>query len=288
MKKMKLTCGAAVSALILALSACGGQSSDSTSADTSAPEDAYVTTAPDDNTWKSAATYTNADGSVDESNIDVAQETIEALEYIGEKAPLLKKYYDKRNLIPLTYETTITKADGEYKTNLYIKDSRHLVQYVKRPDGTETRVIYDLNKAYELDPAAKTAITQNCGEGTIVETVRAAILYMEKEEAQQFDYETAPETYEGTEYFCVTMTKPGEDGYVKYYFGKDDQELKYIVTPAETTRIDRFETAFTDNDLLVVPSDYKLIPISEVVGDIGSEIQSQIAESQAEESKAEE
>ena len=286
MKKMKLTGGIIVSALMLALSACGGQTAASTS-DTSDTTVGSVTTAPDDNSWKSAATYTLADGSIDESNIDVAPETVEALEYIGERAPLLKNYYDKRNLIPLTYETTTTRADGEYKSNLYIKDSRHLVQYVKRPDGTETRVIYDLNKAYELDPAAKTAITQNCGEGTIVETVRAAIIYLEKEEAQQFSYDTAPETYEGTEYNCVTMTKNGEEGYVKYYFDKNSADLKYIVTPAETTRIDRFETTFTDDDLFVVPSDYKQIPISEVVGDIGSEVQSQIAESKAQEAAAE-
>ena len=84
MKKMKLTGGIIVSALILALSACGGQTAVSTS-DTSDTTVGSVTTAPDDNSWKSAATYTLADGSIDESNIDVAPETVEALEYIGEE-----------------------------------------------------------------------------------------------------------------------------------------------------------------------------------------------------------
>ena len=295
MKKKKLTGVAAALSIILALSACGGQTAQTTTsatepgaADTTAQQAEATTTAAPETTAGTIAPsiYTNADGSIDESNIDVPEETIKALEYIGESAPLLKQYFEKRNTVPLTYETTIITAAGEYVSNLYIKDSRHLVQYVKSPDGKVTQVIYNFDKAYELDPVEKVAIFQNCGEGSVVETVRNSIVSIDEHDVKNYSYVTGEEEYEGTKYDCVTMTMPGQSGEIKYYFGKSDGDLKYIVSPESVTRIDRFESAFTDSHLLEVPADYTLKSISEVVGDIGSEIKSQIAESKAAEEAA--
>ncbi|MBQ9384866.1 MAG: hypothetical protein IJT87_11585 [Ruminiclostridium sp.] len=294
MKRMKLTGAAAALSLILALSACGTPTATTTAAtepgaaDTAAQQGDVTTAATQDTSGGliTPSVYTNADGSLDESNIDVSEETIKALEYIGETAPLLKQYFEKRNLVPLTYETTVITSAGEYVSNLYIKDSRHLVQYVKTPDGKITHVIYNFDTAYELDPAEKVAIFQNCGEGSVVETVRNSIVYIEEDEVKHYDYVTSEEEYEGTNYDCVTMTKAGEQGSIKYYFDKADGGLKYIVSPESVTRIDRLETVFDSDALLEVPADYTMKSINEVVGDIGSEIKSQIAESKAAEEAA--
>lgn len=181
--------------------------------------------------------------------------TDEAVKYITEKAPLFAKYLKKQMTMPLTFECSVKEATGTTKTGVYIKDDRNMVILSVKPDGSETRVIYTVDKAYQVESATKLIYQYDCGEKSVKNSVSQALMKISIDDAKATSYLSDTGTYDGVEYNCETLSNNGMS--VAYYFDKNTDDLVYIVQSNSTTKIDKLENSFNNEALFIIPEGYE-------------------------------
>lgn len=186
---------------------------------------------------------------------DTPDTTDEAFAYIAEKAPLFAKYLKKQMTIPLTFECSVKEATGTTKTGVYIKDDRNMVILSIKPDGTEKRVIYSNDKAYQVEFDTKIVYQYDCGEKSVKNSVSQALMKISVDDAKGTTYVCDTGTYDGVEYNCETLSYNGMS--VAYYFDKSTDDLVYIVQSNSTTKIDKIENSFSDEALFIIPEGYE-------------------------------
>ena len=181
--------------------------------------------------------------------------TEEALRYLEQNAPLFRKYLDIRRSVPLIFETSVTTNEGEWKTSVYIKDSRNFAQVSVDPAGAETRVLYMGDTAYQIDSAKKTVYTMSLSEENLSKNfdgISLRVIYLDEVSASKYTNDTAE--LNGVEYDHVLIASA--EGSSEHFFDKSTGALAYTVTESGTTRVDRLESAMPDESVFTIPSDY--------------------------------
>ena len=234
---------------LLAASGCGGNN---TPAKT---ESSTATTA----ATAEIVTSKNDDGTVSEiiSKPEREDTTDQALAYLDTMAPAFRRYLDIRRTIPLTFETTITHDNMEWKTGIYIKDDHHSATYSIDPSGNEIIVVYDTDTVYHIEPSKKLMYVYDCGEDYVVKGIQEnalAKIYLDDVTGSRYRTET-PSAYEGKEYDLVTIID--DDYSVTHYFDMDSGKLVYSVDDESVTHVDKLENSVTNEDIFVIPEDYE-------------------------------
>lgn len=181
--------------------------------------------------------------------------TEQSLTLIEKKAPLFKKYIEKQMHIPYTLVSEISDSSGKTTSGIYIKDESEMVVTTLKPDGAETRVIYAGDKAYQIETDTKTIYEYDCGEDSVKDSIRRSLMTIDFGEASKTKFVCDTATYEGTEYNRETL-KNG-DVNVEYYFDKATDDLVYIVQSNSVTKILRFVSEFTNDELFNLPDGYE-------------------------------
>ena len=270
----------AVFALICVFAAAGCNNGEASKTTTAAPSPEATTT--------TAAVSVDEDGKKSQVVFDAGERedtTEEALAYLEKECPLFKKYLDMRRSVPLTFETTVGTADGEYKTGLYIKDAENFAEYSKDPAGNETTVLYMKDTAYQITSADKTVFKYDCGETEVKsmsEAVRLSEIFLD--DVQSTSYSYGPYEYEGVEYHKVTIT-PAEGASSEMYFDINTDKLVLSVANGSVSMVDTFENSFTKDEIFNIPEDYEVKSFNEYLEELQQQAQ-QAAESEAAESKA--
>ena len=186
----------------------------------------------------------------------------EALDFISKAAPLYRKYIEKRMSIPLIMECKITNNEGTVLRSLYIKEDESVSTYAKNKDGSESDTIYSLNGCYFLDHTEKKAYQFKYTDERAKEYMDAY-----KYSIAMKDVVTISETgngeaeYNGTSYKYEKLIDA--DGETTYYFDKNTDDLKFIVSGDTTTEILKIEAAEPDNSHFTVPDGYEVIDFFE-------------------------
>ena len=269
----------AVFALICVFAAAGCNNGNNAQTTTQAPEATTTTT--------TAAVSVDEDGKASQVVYDGSREdtTEEALAYLEKECPLYKKYLDMRRSTPLTFETTVATADGEYKTGLYIKDAENFAQYSKDPAGNETTVLYMKDTAYQITSEDKIVFKYDCGEAEVKsmsEAIRLTEIYLD--DVQSTSYSYGPYEYEGVEYHKVTIA-PEEGTSSELYFDINTDKLVMSVAGGSVSMVDMLENSFTKEEIFNIPEDYEVKSFNEYLEELQQQAQ-QAAESEAAESKA--
>ena len=253
---------------LIAASGCGGNNnpapSDTTATTTTAKSSEEIVTSVDEN------------GTV--SQVIKAPEredtTEQALAYLDSMAPAFRRYLDIRRTIPLTFETTITHDNMEWKTGIYIKDDHHSATYSIDPSGNEIIVIYDADTVYHIEPKKKVIYVYESGEEYVVKGIQETALakiYIDDVTASTYRTET-PAEYEGKEYDLVAISD--DDYTVTHYFDMETGKLAYSVDDESVTRVDKLENSVTNEDIFVIPEDYERRTFQDLINE-------QLAEQQA-------
>ena len=188
--------------------------------------------------------------------------TEESLDFLKENSPLFYKYLMIRRGVPLTREAVITREDGDWISRTYIKDAHNAVISSVAPDGAETRVVYSVDKAYEIRDAEKKVYELELDIAAIDTMVSAISPDVSIDEVSSAQYSADVRTYDGVEYNCETVTASGKEE--TYYFDKNTDALCYIISGDNVMKVTRFENVFDNDAAFNIPSDYEVHSASEL------------------------
>ena len=203
--------------------------------------------------------------------------TNEALEYLRTQVPLFAKYVEKRNSIPLTYEVEITTEEGTQTASINIRNEKSVSFLATDVYGNHSGTIYTDNMCYVISEEEKTVYHSKVTEATCKELVTVNQMNISVTDAHLFSYETDLDYYNDVLYkHEVINISPDEATH--YYFDQQTDELVYIVTGNQVTKITRFQNEVNES-AFEIPSDYKSVDLNEYVnGTIDSEKQADEAE----------
>lgn len=263
-------------ACILAVAGCGNTQNTSDTASTTAPEESDGS--------ESGKKVTQVAYAAPERE-DTTEDT---LKYLEQNSPQYYNYVKLRRSVPLVCEVKVTKDGSVWETGVYIKDENNFVNYVKNPDGSETRVVYKDGKTYQVESAEKVVYTFEFSEDTIKEAsenARMAKLYLDDYMSASFSNDTAE--YNGKEYDRLSVVAASEEGEgsqtaTEYYFDKTTGSLVYQIIGDTVTEMTRLESVTPDESWFEVPSDYEQKTsedyYNKVLAEMAEAAQSQAAE----------
>ena len=251
----KIISAVLAAAIILAAAGCSNGSTDP--ANTTAA--ATTTAATDSNGKVTEVAY--------EASIPDTSEA--ALEYLETVAPLFKKYITKRREAPLSFESVITNSQGEWKSNIYIKDEHNVIQSVIDPTGVETRTVYSVDKGFQLDTVNKKVYIQNFTTDRLDSIVAALRIRLMESDVKAAEYGRGSGIIDGVEYDCETITISGDT--TEYYFSDLTGDLMYIKNGDTMTKITKLENTFDKDDMLTIPADYEQLTYEDLLAAEGSD-----------------
>ena len=192
--------------------------------------------------------------------------TEEALEYIAGVAPLFRKYLEKRMSVPLIMETTSISGNGVVHSGLYFKDENNIATCSTNDSGAKNNIIYSTNGSYIIEDSTKTVYDLGYTESYVKDIISQYKLKMKANEVKTSKFESSVEEYDGVTYNCETISDGSSQ--IKYYFDTETDDLRYLISGDNVTKITRLENNVPDESYFVVPDDYQKVNFQEYLNSL--------------------
>ena len=205
----------------------------------------------------------------------------EAKQFLKENYPYYyDNFYSLRSSMPLSFiASTTEEGSTPVVTEIYVKDADTMAIIGNDALGRRTRIVYDTNAAYQIYDDAKELYKQKFSEEVIEKYVKSVILNAQYDDVSESQYTTADKEYNGVTYTCFTISSLGEGGQTEavadYYFDKDTNEIKYIISKSSTSEIKLLSNEAADDSIFVIPSDYSEDTIDSLNNKIMEELSKQ-------------
>ena len=195
--------------------------------------------------------------------------TEEALTFLKEQVPLFSKYLETRMQYPLTFETE-TEVDGSIiKAAMYIKDESTACYEATDSSGYTNRNIYSKDMLYVIEGRERMIYTNPTTEEAVKENIAANLLTIDADEAKSFSYVCDYDYFNDVLYKHEIIYNSSGAG-TRYFFDENPEELVYIVTNEQTTKITKLKNE-VDESVFELPSDYGTMDLNEYYNEYYSE-----------------
>lgn len=186
----------------------------------------------------------------------------EAKAFLKENYPYFyDNFFSLRSGIPLSFVSS-TKEQGKEAvvTEIYVKDEDTMVIVGNDALGRKTRIVYDTDTCYQMYDDKKEMYKSKYGAEFIGNCVESAGLKPQYDLVSQSRYSTMDKEYEGSLYTCFVVSSYNEETEtmvnVEYYFDKETNQIKYIITGDNVSEIKLLSNEITDESVFDIPSDY--------------------------------
>lgn len=186
----------------------------------------------------------------------------EAKQFLKDNYPYYyDNFYSLRSSMPLSFiASTTEEGSTPVVTEIYVKDADTMAIIGNDALGRRTRIVYDTNAAYQIYDDAKELYKQKFSEEVIEKYVKSVILNAQYDAVSSSEYTTMDKEYDGKLYngFVVSVEKEDTNSksMVTYYFDKDTNEIKYIISDSSVSEIKLLSNEITDERIFDIPSDY--------------------------------
>lgn len=189
--------------------------------------------------------------------------TNEAIEYLRTQVPLFAKYVEKRNSIPLAYEVEVTTEEGTQTASVYIRDEKSISFLATDVDGNNSGTIYADKMCYVFSEKDNTLYQSEVSNDTCKELVDSNMLKIDIDDAKEMAYAADTDYFNDVLYNHEVISSPGNP-VTHYYFDQQTDELVYIVTGNQVTKITKFQNEVNES-AFEIPTDLNVIDLNEYV-----------------------
>ena len=243
-------------AVILSIASCGagnGNNSETTTeATTGASADAG------EETTKKGGKVTQVIN-IGEPEEDTSEE---AKQFLKENYPYFyDNFYSIRSGMPLSFVSSTTVGENDaVVTEMYIKDADTMVIVGNDALGRKTRIVYDTDTCYQIYDDKKEMYKSKYGAEFVGNCVESAVLKAQYDTVSSSEYSTMDKEYDGKLYNGFAVSAKKEDtnstSMVTYYFDKDTNEIKYIISDSSVSEIKLLSNEIADESVFDIPTDY--------------------------------